>query len=91
MERIKIDFNGKQYDAVKFFVSKCDSIAVDCDIIIAENALNDVFCDIYDGKDSNAKWEAYKVDNTIFGFAPKELVCHGSLPDLKAYAVELYN
>jgi hypothetical protein len=91
MERIKIDFNGKQYDAAKFFISKCDGIAVDCDIIIAENAIDDAFCKIYDSKDSDAKWNAHQVDDTIFGFAPKELVCNGSLHDLKAYAVDLYN
>lgn len=85
MERITFIFNDKPYKAVRF---SGKSVGIE-EIILAENALNEVVSDILENGSygNNVLFdEAYSVDSDIFGFGDLELIDNGSLDDLVNYA-----
>lgn len=85
MERITFIFNNKPYKAVRF---SGKSVGIE-EIVLAENALNEVVSDILENGSHNNNVlfdEAYSVDSDIFGFGDSELIDNGSLDDLVNYA-----
>lgn len=84
MEKFKIEFKGKSYDAVEIN-GACvndDDFSYDT-IVIAEMGLNDVLIDYILGTDKNC--DADRIDEGIFGFAPKDLILNGSEEELGEY------
>lgn len=88
MEKITIKFEGKSYDAVEINGACVSDEDFSYDtIIIAEMGLNDVLIDYILGTNKNC--EADRIDEGIFGFAPKDLILNGSEEELEEYAKDL--
>lgn len=88
MEKITIKFEGKSYDAVEINGACVSDEDFSYDtIVIAEMGLNDVLIDYILGTNKNC--EADRIDEGIFGFAPKDLILNGSEEELEEYAKDL--
>ena len=88
MEKITIKFEGKSYDAVEINGACVSDEDFSYDtIIIAEMGLNDVLIDYILGTNKNC--EADRIDEGIFGFAPKDLILNGSEEELGEYVKDL--
>lgn len=88
MNKFKIEFEGKSYDAVEI-----NGACVSDDdfkyetIVLAECGLNDVLTERIEGTDEYT--DADRVDEGIFGFAPKDLILNGGEEELEQYAKDL--
>ena len=84
MEKFKIEFKGKSYDAVEISGACVNDKDFSYDtIVIAEMGLNDVLIDYILGTDKNC--DADRIDEGIFGFVPKDLILNGSEEELGEY------
>lgn len=84
----KIEFEGKSYNAVEIngaYVSDED-FHYDT-IVLAESSLNDVLTELMESTDDYT--DADRVDEGIFGFAPKDLILNGGEEELEQYAKDL--
>lgn len=88
MERFKIEFEGKFYDAVEINGACVSDEDFHYDtIVLAENSLNDVLTERMESTDKYT--DADRVDEGIFGFAPKDLILNGGEKELEQYAHDL--
>ena len=84
MEKFKIEFEGKSYDAVEINGACVNDKDFSYDtIVIAEMGLNDALIDCILGTDKNCDVE--RIDEGIFGFAPKDLILNGGEEELGEY------
>lgn len=84
MEKFKIDFYGKSYNAVEL-----DGSSVELErIVLAEESLDDVLS-IYMNSDNSLSNAATEIDDSIFGYAPLELILNGDEEELEGYAEDL--
>lgn len=93
MERFEYIFNGKFYKAVRM-----DGACVELEeIVLAEESFNDVL-EEYEAMSYNTENDPHKahlcgianrLDDEIFGFAPKELIENGTEEELAQYAADL--
>ena len=84
MEKFKIEFDGKSYDAVEISGACVSDKDFSYDtIVIAEMGLNDVLIDYILGTDKNC--DADRIDEGIFGFVPKDLILNGGEVELGEY------
>ena len=84
MEKFKIEFDGKSYDAVEINGACVNDKDFSYDtIVIAEMGLNDALLDCI--SKTNRHSDADRIDEGIFGFAPKDLILNGSEEELGEY------
>ena len=84
MEKIKIKFEGKSYDAVEINGACVSDEDFSYDtIVIAEMGLNDALLDCI--SKTNKHSDADRIDEGIFGLAPKDLILNGSEEELGEY------
>ena len=84
MEKFKIEFKGKSYDAVEINGACVNDEDFSYDtIVIAEMGLNDALLDCI--LKTNKHSDADRIDEGIFGFAPKDLILNGSEEELGEY------
>ena len=84
MEKIKIKFEGKSYDAVEIIGACVSDEDFSYDTIVsAEMGLNDALLDCI--SKTNRHSDADSTDEGIFGFAPKDLILNGSEEELGEY------
>lgn len=87
MEKFKIDFLGKSYNAVEINGECVSDDNFHCNtIVLAENSLDDVLISYLDGDDDVMYNKAKAIDVTIFGFAPNDLILNGDEEELEQYA-----
>lgn len=91
MEKFKIEFEDKSYDAVEINgVCVSDEDFHYDTIVLAECGLNEVLSECFFHNDNVSRYKnAIKVDEDIFGFAPKDLILNGSEKELEQYAHDL--
>lgn len=88
MEKFKIEFEGKYYDAVEINGACVSDEDFHYDtIVLAESSLNDVLTERMESTDEYT--DADRVDEGIFGFAPKDLILNGGEEELEQYAKDL--
>ena len=95
MERIKIKFNGIEYNAVQLDGS---CVGLNYTLTLAENDLDSVINTIFehtDGVDGLVKYrvlydDACRLDDTICGFASSDLILNGTDDEITKYVQELY-
>lgn len=88
MEKFKIEFKGKSYDAVEINGACVSDEDFHYDtIVLAESSLNDVLTERMESTDEYT--DADRVDEGIFGFAPKDLILNGGEEELGQYAKDL--
>ena len=88
MEKFKIEFDGKSYDAVEINGACVSDEDFHYDtIVLAESSLNDVLTERMESTDEYT--DADRVDEGIFGFAPKDLILNGGEEELEQYAKDL--
>lgn len=88
MEKFKIEFEGKSYDAVEINGACVSDEDFHYDtIVLAESSLNDVLTERMESTDEYT--DADRVDEGIFGFAPKDLILNGGEEELGQYAKDL--
>lgn len=88
MEKFKIEFEGKSYDAVEINGACVSDEDFHYDtIVLAESSLNDVLTERMESTDEYT--DADRVDEGIFGFAPKDLILNGGEEELEEYAKDL--
>ena len=84
MEKFKIEFDGKSYDAVEINGACVNDKDFSYDtIVIAEMGLNDALIDYILGTDKNC--DAERIDEGIFGFVDKDLIFNGGEEELGEY------
>lgn len=89
MEKFKIEFEGKSYDAVKINGECVSDEDFHYDtIVLAESSLNDVLTERM-AASPNEYTDADRVDEGIFSFAPKDVILNGSEKELELYAQDL--
>lgn len=88
MEKFKIEFEGKSYDAVEINGACVSDEDFHYDtIVLAESSLNDILTERMDS--TNEYTDADRIDEGIFGFAPKDLILNGGEKELEQYAHNL--
>ena len=84
MEKFKIEFDGKSYDAVEINGACVNDKECSYDTIgIAEMGRNDARIDYILGTDK--KCDAERIGEGIFGCAPKDLILDGGEEELGEY------
>ena len=88
MNKFKIEFEGKSYNAVEINGACVSDEDFHYDtIVLAESSLNDVLTERIEETDEYTY--ADRVDEGIFGFAPKDLILNGGEEELEQYAKDL--
>lgn len=88
MERFKIEFEDKSYDAVEINGACVSDDYFHYDtIVLAEGSLNEALSECFFHINNVSRYKnAIKVDEGIFGFAPKDLILNGSEEELEQCA-----